>query len=87
MSSTIDFLESLGRNVNTFPLGEASQSEQLSDAEQAALSLGDHAALATLIGARTAMACFIVAPDNDPTPEEQPVQPDEIPDDGQQQAA
>lgn len=87
MSRTIDFLESLGRRDNAFLIGDTSQSEQLSDEEQTALSSGDCEALATLIGARTAMACLIVAPDNEPMPEEQPAQPDELPDDGQQQVA
>jgi hypothetical protein len=87
MSRTIDLLEQLGRSGDARLVAEAGKSEQISAAERAELSSGDCAALATLIGARTVMACLIVAPDNDPMPEEQPVQPDETPDDGKEQAA
>lgn len=87
MSGTIDFLESLGRSADARPLAEAYPLERLSDAERIAVASRDRGALMALVGARAAMACLIIAPDNDPMPDEQPVQPDETPEDGQQQAA
>lgn len=87
MSSAIAFLESLGRTESLGTLAELMKSTSLSCVEQALLIAGDSAALAAHIGARTAMACLIIAPDNEPMPQEVPAEPDEVPDDEQQQAA
>jgi hypothetical protein len=53
-----------------------------------ALLAGDAAALADLLGGRAAMACSIMAPDRDePDSNEEPVSPEDAPDERESDAA
>lgn len=88
MSDIITVLETLGRDVHVALDGHMTG---LAADVQAAVRSGDPGRLAALIGARSTMACLIMAPDDEPAPSEQPDRPsetpDEAPDGAGQQAA
>lgn len=89
MSGVTEFLEKLGqRPEKSSAAAIAIEAGTFPTAQRNALLAGDLQLLAELIGARTQMTCMIVAPDSEPVREdEEPAQPDEIPDDSAVKAA
>jgi hypothetical protein len=78
MTNVLDHLESLA--VSPAASGQALPAG-LPAAVRAAIGAGDATALAHALGGRAFMACSIYAPERDePGREEQPVAPDEEPD-------
>jgi len=89
MFEVITFLERLGRASR--PMSDADYMQAAggfpSDI-RAALAARDGAQLARLLGGRPFMACSIAAPDYDePLTDDQPVTPDDTPDEEQVRAA
>ena len=78
MTNALDYLESLALS----PAGaDAALPAELPSAVRQAIEARDAAGLARALGGRAFMACSIYAPEREePDPEEQPVTPDELPD-------
>ena len=82
MSSTIQFLESLGTNPSSALNYEAAIAAlDVTDVERVALRERDHAALNDLLGGRRKMFFGVLAPHEEPQEEEE-VPFEDTPDDG-----
>lgn len=82
MSNVIQYLDALARHP--YGMGARQAEEALAgipDEARAAIVAGDVRSLGGLLGARSAMACMVVAPDSEePSPEDAPGDGGDAPD-------
>ncbi|MEL1264682.1 hypothetical protein [Pseudoxanthomonas putridarboris] len=84
MSSTIQFIEAMGRNAQARHMSDAEYEAAidalaLDEAEAGALKARDRAVLRDLLGGRASMMCMIWAPDKQPDKQDEQPQEADVP--------
>lgn len=87
MKSIICLLEMMGRSTVESAVQDAAVLAELPVDVQRAFTAGDSAALAAALGTSVYQACYVTAPDNEPTPADAPVDLPEDPEQQESQAA